>query len=284
MKAWADVVSEAIYSQAESPRLDPRTGELFWVDLATDLLHIGRYEAGMVCPTAQYSVGARIGSACADGGSDGWVIAAEREFVRLTRSGAMEILGAVEQGVGYFNDGVCDAAGRFWVGTQTVPRTPTGALFTLDGDRTVQQRLANVTVSNGISFSADGSRLYYIDTLPHRTIESFDVDPDGRLSNRQVVVQINGGNPDGMTIDDEGCLWVAVWDASEVRRYSPSGTLLDCVRVAARRPTAVALLGTTLLISTASVGIDDPSDLGGHFFAAAAPCAGQPSLAYHPVL
>jgi sugar lactone lactonase YvrE len=83
-----------------------------------------------------------------------------------------------------------------------------------------------------------------------------------------------------MAIDLAGCLWVAVWDASEVRRYSPAGDLLETVRMPARRPTAVVLVDATLIVSTASVGVDDPSDLGGRFFAISAPCAGAPAALY----
>jgi sugar lactone lactonase YvrE len=194
------------------------------------------------------------------------------------------------------NDGVCDPAGRFWAGTSSTPRAPTDVLASLEPDGAARIRLTGVTVSNGICFTPDGRLMYYVDTLPHRRLESFAVAADGRLSARTTVATVRGGNPDGIAIDDEGCVWVAVWDAGEVRRYSPAGETLDVVRVPARRPTAVALAGQVLLITSASLADsadEGPSfygdrssgtDLGGLLFAAHVGAAGIPAAAWGPRL
>ncbi|GGF41924.1 SMP-30/gluconolactonase/LRE family protein [Subtercola lobariae] len=282
---WADKLSQQRYAQGESPRWDARTKRLLWVDLATGTLHTAQLDAGALTDQASYQVGAQIGCAAPVTSEDGWVVATGQNFTRLHPNGTtnqIALIAPTSATAPYLNDGTCDPSGRFWAGTQCVPRRDDGALYSLETNGTIFKRLSGVTVSNGISFTADGRTMFYIDTLPHHAIERFTVAPDGALSNRSLVTDVSGGNPDGMTIDDDSCLWVAVWDAAEVRRYSPHGELLTTIKVPARRPTAVALAGTTLIITTASVGITDPDDLGGHLFAATAPVAGPAASTWGP--
>lgn len=216
-----EILSDARYVQAESPRWDARDGGLAWIDMATGAFHRGRIEQGRVVPGAAVRVGDQIGAPvplAAPGA--GWAVAVDRGIVHVSDS--RRRLAARDRCrcrfYHYMNDGGADPFGRFWVGSQSMPRAPHCALWSLEPDGTMIERLAGVTVSNGLAFDRSGSTLYYIDTLPHRSIEAFDVAPDGRLSRRRTVCKVDGGNPDGMTIDDEGMLWVAVWD----RRRGPA--------------------------------------------------------------
>lgn len=274
-----EILSDARYVQAESPRWDARDGGLAWIDMATGAFHRGRIEQGRVVPGAAVRVGDQIGAPvplAAPGA--GWAVAVDRGIVHVSDAGVVSPLVTDVAAAGhYMNDGGADPFGRFWVGSQSMPRAPHCALWSLEPDGTMIERLAGVTVSNGLAFDRSGSTLYYIDTLPHRSIEAFDVAPDGRLSRRRTVCKVDGGNPDGMTIDDEGMLWVAVWDAGEVRRYSPTGQLLEAITLPARRPTAVALVDRLLVITTASIGLSEPTDADGALLGVEVEVGGSPA-------
>jgi sugar lactone lactonase YvrE len=266
--------------QAESPRW---TGgdEVCWVDMGASTLVVGRFAQGELTTTRTESVGGRIGSAARIRGSDDWAVTRDRELLRIAPDGRRAVIAELPVGEGFANDGICDPAGRFWTGTQTADRAPTAALYSIGPDLRPSERLGGVTVSNGICFSADGATLYYIDTLPRRAIEAFRVAADGTLADRRTIAMVEGGNPDGMTIDADGALWVAVWHAGEVRRYAPTGEVLDVVTVPARRPSAVALVGHDLLVTTARDDSAGPQDQGGHLFAASAPSPGRPAMRLH---
>lgn len=203
-----EILSEARYVQAESPRWDGRDGGVAWIDMATGGFHRGRLEDGRVVPGPVVTVGARIGAPVPlAGAGDGWAVAVDRGLVHVSDDGVVSPIATDIAGPGdYMNDGGADPHGRFWVGSQAVPRDPHCALWSIDSGGVPTERLSGVTVSNGLAFDRTGSRLYYIDTLPHRSIEAFDVSPDGRLSNRRTVCRVDGGNPDGLTIDDEDAL------------------------------------------------------------------------------
>lgn len=275
-----EILSDARYVQAESPRWDGRDGTLAWIDMATGAFHRGRFADGRVIPETAVVVGAQIGAPVplvADGA--GWAVAVDRGLVHVSDAGVVSPLATdVARAGDYMNDGGADPFGRFWVGSQAMPRDPHCSLWSFDSRGVPTERLSGVTVSNGLTFDRSGSTLYYIDTLPHRSIEAFDVAADGGLSNRRTVCRVDGGNPDGMTIDQEGMLWVAVWDAGEVRRYSPEGALVEAIALPATRPTAVALVDRLLVITTASVGLAQPTDADGALLGVEVEVGGSPAL------
>lgn len=275
-----EIISDERYVQAESPRWDGRDGGLAWIDMATGSFHRGRLESGMVVPGAAVTVGARVGAPVPLGEPGaGWAVAVDRGVVHVGDEGVVSsIADDIASADDYMNDGGCDPLGRFWVGSQSMPRAPHCALWSIDADGAATERLAGVTVSNGLAFDRTGETLYYIDTLPHRTIEAFDVAPDGSLGNRRTVCRVEGGNPDGLAIDLEGMLWVAVWDAAEVRRYSPHGVLLETIELPSKRPTAVALVDRLLVITTASVGLQHPTAADGALLGVEVEIGGAPTL------
>ncbi|MBM7832385.1 sugar lactone lactonase YvrE [Agromyces cerinus] len=275
-----EIISAERYVQAESPRWDSRDGGLGWIDMSTGSFHRGRLDGGMVVPGAAVAVGAKVGAPVplAESGA-GWAVAVDRGVVHVGDDGVVSPIAVdIASGDDYMNDGGCDPTGRFWVGSQSMPRQPHCALWSIDPDGVATERLGGVTVSNGLAFDRTGETLYYIDTLPHRSIEAFDVAPDGTLGNRRTVCRVEGGNPDGMAIDLEGMLWVAVWDAAEVRRYSPHGVLLETIGLPSKRPTAVALVDRLLVITTASIGLSDPGDADGALLGVEVEVGGAPSL------
>ncbi|MEU4017305.1 SMP-30/gluconolactonase/LRE family protein [Microbacterium sp. NPDC028030] len=274
-----EILSDARYVQAESPRWDGRDGSLAWIDMATGSLHRGRLVDGRVVPDSAVVVGAQIGAPIplAQPGT-GWAVGVDRRVVHVSDDGVvLPLTGDIAAPGDYMNDGGGDPSGRFWVGSQSMPRDPHCTLWSIEPDGTAVARLGGVTVSNGLAFDRTGSTLYYIDTLPNRSIEAFDVAGDGSLSNRRTVCRVDGGNPDGMTVDLDGMLWVAVWDAAEVRRYSPDGELVETVVLPARRPTAVALVDTMLVITTASIGLAEPGDADGALLGVRVDVGGAPA-------
>ncbi|ELR69524.1 Gluconolactonase [Fulvivirga imtechensis AK7] len=163
-----------------------------------------------------------------------------------------------------FNDGKCDPAGRLWVGSMALDSKPhKAALYCFRGIQKVTQVLDSISISNGLCWSADRSTMYYVDT-PTQTVQAFDYDDaSGGISNGRVVVKIKdeGAFPDGMTIDSEGKLWIALWGGSGVVRYDPdTGKLLSRISVPAKNVTSCAFGGVnldTLFITTASIGMNE---------------------------
>ncbi len=156
------------------------------------------------------------------------------------------------------NDGGIDSEGRLWVGTLHMDFAEgAGSLYCIDEDLFLQKKIAGVTISNGLVWSPDNTRLYYIDS-PRRRVDSFVFDPvSGAIRFEKVAVQIpeHMGGPDGMAIDEEGMLWVAHWGGFGVYRWNPlTGELLDSVKVPVPNVSSCVFGGEELdhlIISTA---------------------------------
>jgi xylono-1,5-lactonase len=160
-----------------------------------------------------------------------------------------------------FNDGKVDREGRFWAGTMDdAEEQASGALYRLDQDRGWSRLDDGYQVSNGPAFSPDGRILYHNDSGRGTTF-AFDVAEDGRLANKRVFARFEAadGYPDGMTVDAEGCLWIAFWDGWCVRRLSSEGEVLRVVELPVERPTSCAFGGPELdqlFITSARVGLN----------------------------
>jgi sugar lactone lactonase YvrE len=163
-----------------------------------------------------------------------------------------------------FNEGKCDPAGRFWAGTMGLnAENGVGNLYCLDTDLSVTRKLKGVSISNGIAWSLDNNKMYYIDT-PTGEVWEFNYEiKTGDISNKKVVVTIpeEEGMPDGMTIDSEGMIWVAQWGGWKVSRWNPkTGERLSEVKLPAAQVTACAFGGKNLdelYITTARTGLKE---------------------------
>jgi sugar lactone lactonase YvrE len=147
-----------------------------------------------------------------------------------------------------FNDGKVDRAGRFWAGTMDgTEKAARGSLYRLDPDLGLTRVDEGYRVTNGPAFSPDGRTMYHNDSGRQVTY-AFDLDEAGNASNRRVFARFGEGDgyPDGMTVDREGCLWIAFWDGWCLRRLSPEGDLLDVLQVPVARPTSCAFGGPGL--------------------------------------
>lgn len=219
----------------------------------------------------------------------GWALGLGRE-VALTDSSdeiveRIELPGALPNHRA--NDGAVDPCGRLFQGTMTPldAREPTAHLYRVDPDRAVQTVLDGVTISNGIGWSPDRTRMYYVDT-EMASVDIFDYEVDsGEISDRRPLVGFDrsSGRPDGLTVDRDGCIWIAFYWGGCVRRISPSGEVLDELQVGVPSPTSCTFGGPdldTLYISTASHrhspdALRDHPTAGG-LFAADVDAIGQP--------
>jgi len=162
-----------------------------------------------------------------------------------------------------FNDGKVDPEGRLWAGTMGLDESPNvGSLYRLNRNHSVDKLFDQVSISNGMAWTADRSTFYYIDS-PTRQIAAFDCDMEaGIVSNRRVAFELpeGMGYPDGMCIDNEGMLWVALWQGWGVARFDPSGEFLGKIDVPVERVTSCCFGGNNwdeLYITTASRDLDE---------------------------
>jgi sugar lactone lactonase YvrE len=219
----------------------------------------------------------------------GWVLALEHEFA-VTEPGSWvpRTIASVIGDPGIrFNDGGCDAAGNFLCGTMAYAKTPGAAeLFRLAPDGSVVRVLDDLTISNGFCLDPTGSRAYYVDT-PTARIDVFDVGADGStLSGRRPFVEIEpgAGFPDGLTVDANGGVWVALFGGSAVRGFAPDGRLETIVEVGTPDVTACAFGGPELrdlFITTTQERVRPPDEaLAGALFHAVPGPVGLPPRPY----
>lgn len=177
------------------------------------------------------------------------------------------------------NDGCCDPQGRFWAGSMAYDGTPgAGALYRADPDGGVARVLDGYTVPNGPAFTADGSRMYLADSAAGR-IDTYEVSATGEPTNPSVFARVDEGGPDGMQVDSEGHLWVAVWGAGRVHRYDPDGTLERVIALPAAQPTSVCLVDgprPRLFVTSATVGLSHPGPFDGALFSVPVDVAAPP--------
>jgi sugar lactone lactonase YvrE len=189
-----------------------------------------------------------------------------------------------------FNDGKCDAQGRFWAGTMdTRMRSASGVLYRLDADGSAHAMDDGYGITNGPAWSPDGTVMYHNDSKV-RTVYAFDCDPAaGTIANKRVFAQLpdDDGFPDGMSVDSEGGLWLAHWGGSRVTRFTPNGHIDRVLKLPVSQVTSCAFGGRnlrTLFITTASIGLSDEQlaqePLAGRLFSVDVDIAGLPANSF----
>ncbi len=234
----ADVALDSRAVTGEGAVWDFRSARLMWVDIPAGELHEFDPSTGTDTTTL---IGQTVG-AVGLRASGGHVLAVRDGFAAFDR-GRFSILAPVEQDRAdmRMNDGKVDPAGRFWAGTMALDsRSGAGSLYRLDAAHRVERMLAGLSISNGMDWT--DSQMYFIDSLAGG-IDAFDFERSrGAIANRRRIVEIPPalGVADGMTLDADGMLWVAIWDGSVVRRYRPDGRLDAQVRLPVSQPTSCA--------------------------------------------
>ncbi|MEA2673465.1 MAG: hypothetical protein QOI92_657, partial [Chloroflexota bacterium] len=240
-----EVVVAAECELGEGPVWDARTGRIVWVDILGRHVYLHDPTTGATESIATpLDVGAIVPRRA------GGFMAALQDGFWVVGDGPVRRAATVREARPEirFNDGKCDPAGRFWAGTMPYDEaSPVGSLYRLDFDGTVARLLDGVTISNGLAWSGDGTTLHYIDT-PTRRVDAFSYDAaTGEIANRRTAIEIpeSAGSPDGMAIDAEDGLWVALWGGSAVHRYV-NGKLDRVVALPVSQPTSCAFGGTNL--------------------------------------
>lgn len=274
----AEQITDPVAFHGEGPVWSEGWGGLRWLDmLAGDILSIT--ESGEI---QRRKVG-RIAACVRPRRKGGAVIGVERGFALEDADGTVMSLGEVWTSDGVrMNEGGCDPDGRFYCGSMAYDqKSGAGNLYRLDPDHSVHVVVENVTVSNGIEWSPDNSRVYYNDTATLQ-ISVFDYDFENGLTARRVFVDLSEEElrPDGLTVDAEGAVWVALANGGAVRRYTPGGKLDGMIEIPARKVTACTFGGERLdrlFITTSREGVPPGEDLlAGSLFRADVGLSGLP--------
>ena len=253
---------DAKASLGEGAAWDSQRKLLYWVDINGEKVHIYNPKDGS---DRAIQVGQPVGT-LAPRQKGGLVLAMSKGLYFLdVDSGQLDFISDPESGLpgNRFNDGKCDPAGRFWAGTMsTVGQKKAGSLYRMDPDLSVHKMVDGITTSNGLIWSLDKRTMYYIDT-PTMEVSAFDYNNlSGEIRNRRAAVRVpeGEGRPDGMTIDAEGMLWVAMWEGWQVNRYNPlSGEKLMSVSLPVERVTSVAFGGDNLDELYITTAIPEPA-------------------------
>ena len=261
------ISSELLYDAraqlGEGSLWNHKTQTFWWVDIEGRKFHIFDPATG---ENHTWDVGQRIGTVVPDQQGNA-IVALQDGIYRLRLAdGSLELLAqALHDPQRFrFNDGKCDPAGRFWVGSMPMDGSQeTAGLYRMDHDYTLTRVLDGVTISNGIVWTADHSTMYYIDT-PTMEVREYAFDKKtSEIEFRRVAVTVPQGMgfPDGMSIDKEDKIWIGHWGGSAVYRWDPvTGELLAKVKVAAKNVTSCDFGGEhmdQLFITTASVGMSE---------------------------
>lgn len=262
MSTTATLLLDTKSTLGEGPIWDVEDARLWWIDIEEGLVH--RFDP-VTNENATFEVGQRIGTVVRRR-RGGLVLAAHHGLIAFdAESGQLCPIADPESDkpTNRFNDGKCDPTGRLWAGTLNFEdeSQPLGALYCLDTDGTVSKRLDGVCISNGIVWTSDGETMYFIDS-PTRRVDAFDFDRvNGTIANRRTAVALDDGlgYPDGMAIDSEDKIWVALWGGWAVARFDPTtGELLEKIDVPVSQVTACAFGGprlNDLYITTARRGL-----------------------------
>ncbi len=224
--------------------------KLYWVDIEGRLLNV--FDPAMSI-NKSYPVSKRIGT----------VVPIDNKKVLVALEDGIATIDLTDGSIVYrlhteihlthekrFNDGKCDHAGRFWVGTHSMDGTRgVSALYCISSNFDMQEKISDVSISNGIAWNADSSLMYYIDT-PTGQVVQYDFDrQNGSITNKRTIITIpkEQGEPDGMTIDSDGMLWIALWDGFGVGRFNPkTGEMIQKIDLPVPKVTSCAFGGEKL--------------------------------------
>jgi sugar lactone lactonase YvrE len=243
---------------SEGPRWNERRQELLWVDILGCGFHRATLTAdGSPDQVSTMALDRHVGAVAPVTGG-GYVLAAGQGFLFVDEDGSVGELAQPEAGrvSVRMNDGACDSQGRFWAGTMAYDESPgAGTLYRLELDGRCSTVLTGLTISNGIGWSPDGGTMYLSDSGTG-LVEAFDFDGvTGAITGRRTLVHFDqpGLAPDGLTVDEQGDIWVAMYGGWAVNRYGPEGSLRATVHIPVAQTTSCAFGGgdrRTLFVTT----------------------------------
>ena len=281
--ATLEVAVGAQEGHAEGPHWDAATARLWWVNIEGERVHCLDPESGDV---DSWQVSGQPGGVILSAAGEPVVATPEGLAVLDRDTGTQDLRVPIERDrpENRANDVKVDDRGRAWVGTMAFDKRPRNAALYRVDDGGVTRVVEGLTISNGPAFDVARGRLYLADTALC-VVDVFDVDREtGKLSGRRRFLDLTDEQiwPDGMTVDDEGGLWVALGRAAAVRRYSAGGILDGAIRLPTSNPTSVAFGGRDrgdLYITTSWSDCEQRADepLAGAIFRCRPGVTGRPS-------
>ncbi|MFF7409269.1 SMP-30/gluconolactonase/LRE family protein [Streptomyces lydicus] len=276
----AEVAVHTPASLGEGPTWDPVTGRLIWVDILGSRVHTYEPATGRrtVMATEQHVGAAKPRAA------GGLVVNLRDGIGRYDADGAYSWLLRDPVPGRRGNDAAVAPDGSLWAGTMRYDEAAGGgALTRVTPDGTAQTIFPSVAVSNGIGWSPDGTLAYYIDS-PTRRIDVCRMEGQLPVDRRPLaIIEPGAGFPDGLTVDADGCVWVALWDGGRLRRYTPRGALDRTLPLPVSRPTACCFGGPglrDLYVTTARTGLSRPHPLAGSVLVVPDAGQGLPGVAF----
>jgi sugar lactone lactonase YvrE len=252
----SELIFDAKAKLGEGPTWDAASQTLYWIDILGKRLYAG---SQLLAELDAYP-------GCAAPMRNGHLIVGTRFDIldfdpKTKRSTVLSTLSG-EPECNRVNDGKCDPAGRFLLGTMDMvnERDPIGTLYSFDG--TLRPLVGGLTISNGIAWSPDLKTVYHIDT-PTRLVKAYDYDVEkGTMTRPRVLIEVPAelGWPDGMTSDREGNLWIAMWGGAKVTRWNPQGKLIGQVAVPGLNTSSCVFGGKNLnelYVTTARKGMTE---------------------------
>ena len=253
--------TDEVFALGEGPVWDAARGRLLWVDILGRAVYEGMLDEARLEVTGRHEFDQLVGAVTV--AVDGTLLVAAQEQLVIIRTD-----GSREQGPRVVpagqrrrcNDGSTDPAGRLVIGTLSLDGpSEREVLVRLESDTSLAVLDDDLTLSNGLAWSRDGARMYSVDTL-RQVVFARDYDPaTGEVGERWAHVEVGNGFPDGIALDADEHLWVAIWGAGQVRRYDRNGIEVDRVAVPAPHTSSVAFAGDdlhTLVITTATAELD----------------------------
>jgi sugar lactone lactonase YvrE len=253
------VILPIISELGEGPTWHPTEKVLYWVDILQKQLH--RYDPKLVAHQ-QFEFDMMPGAVVPYGDSHAEVLLSFEDGLAVFNTHTHK-LDYVLKFPDYnpnirANDGKCDAFGNFWIGTMSkTAEVKAGNLYMLNTKNELSLKIANTTISNGLTWNTEATKMYYIDTMADN-VRSFDMDHDGNINNEKIVISGDYkslGYFDGMTIDTEGMLWIAHFNGFCIRRWNPeTGEILLKIDLPVPQVTSLTFGGenlSTLYITSA---------------------------------
>lgn len=278
-----DVAVRARALVGEGPVWDERTGRLCWVDLIAGTLFEEDFTAAR---HHHWTVDTLLGAALPRRSQPGFAVAVSEGFGFVVDGELTVADAALPEPHRRMNDAACDSRGRLWAGSTHLDFTPAGGtLHRWDGTSPSTVMATGFTLPNGLGWSPDDTRMYLVDSIGHTLLSASYSPDDGMVGTFTPLCTIDEGLPDGLAIDVDGCVWVAVWGGAAVHRYSPTGELIGRVPLPVAKPSSCAFgPDGTLYITSASTDIDEVEltrqPLAGSVFALASGTHGVPVLPF----
>jgi sugar lactone lactonase YvrE len=253
----AHPLSSSVHVLGEGPVWDGERQRILWVDIARGEAIEGRLDDGDISIQRTHTREGTVGAVVCR--ADGGLLIAGAKNLEANGVVVAELI-PPEKG-SRLNDGGCDLAGRFLVGSMALDgRTGEECLYRLEHDGTVTVLDDDLWLSNGLAWSPDGATMYSVDSVPGIVwVRDYDVESGG-VGPRREWLRVDDATPDGLCLDVDGNIWLALWGGSQVRCLSPAAEVLATVHVDAPHTTSVAFVGAELdrlLVTTARQGLTE---------------------------